>query len=111
MDTYLTSARIGDRAWHFGPGTRALRSSTKCISDPKGVNYGYYTEIDAVEANWRASRKPPLFASCVAVADLAGGCDADIREQGARLHVIHDLGFGNTTSAAFLCSPPRDARR
>ena len=63
-ETYLTSARIGDRAY-FGPELEHFVFNE--VHYDQGVNYGYY-EIDAVEALEGVS-KPPLFASCVAVAD------------------------------------------
>ena len=51
-ETYLTSARIGDRAYFGRELEHFAEDEVHC---DQGVNYGYY-EIDAVEANWKASQ-------------------------------------------------------
>jgi glutamine synthetase len=63
-ETYLTSARIGDRAYFGRELEHFAEDEVHC---DQGVNYGYY-EIDG-RGELEGVSKPPLFASCVAVAD------------------------------------------
>jgi len=70
-ETYLTSARIGDRAYFGRELEHFAEDEVHC---DQGVNYGYY-EIDAVEANWKASQSRRFSHLVSRWPILAGGCD------------------------------------
>ena len=79
-ETYLTSARIGDRAY-FGPELEHFVFNE--VHYDQGVNYGYY-EIDAVEANWKASQSRRFSHLVSRWPILAGGCDDPRQSSTAR---------------------------
>ena len=90
-ETYLTSARIGDRAY-FAPELE--RFVFYEVHYDQGVNYGYY-EIDAVEANWKASQSRRFSHLVSRWPILAGGCD----DPRAKLDCTITISACNTTSA------------
>ena len=96
--TYLTSARIGDRAY-FGPELEHFVFNE--VRYDQSTNYGYY-EIDAVEANRKASQSRRFSASCVAVADPSWRL---LMIRGLKLDCTITISACNTTSA-LSSSPP-----
>ena len=92
-ETYLTSARIGDRAY-FGPELEHFVFNE--VHYDQGVNYGYY-EIDAVEANWKASQSRRFSHIMSRTAILT---EVAIIRGEAPPH-DHDLGFQHDLGAFF----------